>query len=536
MQLNLRRAASRAGLRETGLYATRRLFAVLLAPALILGLAAGLTFVTPVPSASATTGGAFIDSGDCTTHNLWRNDDGSTARVTLPFALNFYSHVYTSLFVNNNGNVTFQQAMSTYTPFTITASTPPIIAPFFADVDTRNSLSNVMTYGATTFNGHPAFCVSWKHVGYYASKIDKWNTFQLLLVNTSQQGDFDIVFNYGQIKWETGDASGGSDGLGGTPAGAGFSNGDGNPAHFVQLPGSLTSGAFLDGNTSTGLASHSNAGVPGRYIYHVASGVTIAQRQVCAPYYFISVAGSNEHPSSSTDITASPETLAVYNAYVAKHPAAASDTIFYQVPYTAAPVPPLVNAVEHFSTDVGAYFDSINDGANKLFAYVLNVKNQCDMQHKTPTFFLVGYSQGALILHGALQGGEGWLPPSQVGYVGLIADPAAVAGRQERINWGSSNTDVDYGFCRWAAHNLQFGNSPCAGFADDADIDSQYANKTESLCDIHDPVCSASTLGVAARWIWEGSGAVNNHTSYPSRDPDQLKTMGNSMATINHLS
>ena len=59
------------------------------------------------------------------------------AQITLPFTINFFGTNYNKLFLNNNGNVTFTGPLGTYTPFVFTAATPPIIAPFFADVDTR---------------------------------------------------------------------------------------------------------------------------------------------------------------------------------------------------------------------------------------------------------------------------------------------------------------------------------------------------------------------------------------------------------------
>ena len=67
--------------------------------------------------------------------------------------------------------------MGTYTPFTIGANTPPIIAPFFADVDTRGDGSAPVTYsyGATTYSGRPAFCVNWLNVGYYAGHSTSWS-------------------------------------------------------------------------------------------------------------------------------------------------------------------------------------------------------------------------------------------------------------------------------------------------------------------------------------------------------------------------
>lgn len=217
-----------------------------------------------------------LDSG-CQAVTLPANDDRSSAPVSLPFPVNFFGTTYAYLFVNNNGNVTFNRALSAYTPFEITAHTPPIIAPFLADVDTRGAGSSPVqySYGAINLGGRRAFCVNWLNVGYYSGHADKLNSFQLLLVERgdSAPGDFDIIMNYGKVQWETGDASGGSQGLGGTSAGAGFSAGNGNANAFYQFPGSLQNGAFLDSNLLTGLTRTSrNSLIPGRHIFEVRSG------------------------------------------------------------------------------------------------------------------------------------------------------------------------------------------------------------------------------------------------------------------------
>jgi hypothetical protein len=60
-------------------------------------------------------------------------------------------------------------------------------------------------------------------------------------------GDFRIIFNYDPILWETGDASSGTNGLGGSSARVGFSNGSGQPGSFFELTGSGQNGALLDG-------------------------------------------------------------------------------------------------------------------------------------------------------------------------------------------------------------------------------------------------------------------------------------------------
>src|SRR5262249_56320309 len=83
-------------------------------------------------------------------------------------------------------------------------------------------------------------------------------------------GNLDIEFDYDQIQWETGDASGGSGGLGGAWARAGFSNGTGRPGTSFQIAGSGIPGSFLDSNTTSGLIFNSiNSGVPGQYVFPI---------------------------------------------------------------------------------------------------------------------------------------------------------------------------------------------------------------------------------------------------------------------------
>jgi Subtilase family/Nidogen-like len=218
---------------------------------------------------------AVVEDAGCAQNVFPANDDGSTATVALPFTLNFFGNLYAEAYVNNNGNITFEQPMSTYTPFSITSDVPPMIAPFFADVDTRGSGSQLVTYGATTYGGRPAFCVDWVDVGYFNSHSDKTNSFQLLLVDRSNLGvgDFDIVMNYDQVGWETGDASNGHNGFGGTPAAAGYSAGDGEAAHFFTFPGSITAGAFLDDNADGLIHRSRGSQQAGRYLFPIRNGL-----------------------------------------------------------------------------------------------------------------------------------------------------------------------------------------------------------------------------------------------------------------------
>jgi len=209
------------------------------------------------------------------TNSFPANDDGATDAISLGFTVNFFGVTRDSTFVSNNGYVTFDEGQGTFTPTGLGAdySGQPIIAPFFADVDTRGDGSGLTTYGSGMFDGHTAFGATWVDVGYYGSHTDKLNSFQVLLVDRSDiaSGDFDIYFNYDKIQWETGDASGGSDGLGGTSAAVGYNAGTGEDGTYYELPGSLVNGAFLDGGPDS-LVAGSNIGVAGRYLFNVRNG------------------------------------------------------------------------------------------------------------------------------------------------------------------------------------------------------------------------------------------------------------------------
>lgn len=210
---------------------------------------------------------------------LARNDDGSTGRIDItslfgPEGLNFFGGQRTSLYVNNNGNITFTAANWTFTPGAINAGfNNPIIAPFWGDVDTRGSTvvpspgGNSTGSNLTWYDLDPVkstFTVTWDDVGYYSVHTDKINAFQLQLIGVGD-GDFDIVFRYEDISWTTGDASGGFGGLGGAVARAGYSAGDG--LNYFELSQSGNQGAILGLENTIG-----NTGVAGVYVFNVRNG------------------------------------------------------------------------------------------------------------------------------------------------------------------------------------------------------------------------------------------------------------------------
>jgi hypothetical protein len=234
--------------------------------ALVSAALLSLAFAVPAQAAAVRDVSAFTDN------TLAANDDGSTGSVGIGFAINFYGVNQSNLFVNNNGNVTFASPLSTFTPFGLTTSSIAIIAPFFADVDTRGAGSGLTQYGQDNLSGRAVFGVNWINVGYFSNGTNRLNSFQMIMTDRSDiaAGDFDLEFNYDSIQWETGGASGGSGGLGGSSARVGYTNG---AAVDVEFAGSGVNGAFLNGGANALISGSLNSNVAGRYIFNVRSGV-----------------------------------------------------------------------------------------------------------------------------------------------------------------------------------------------------------------------------------------------------------------------
>lgn len=148
-----------------------------------------------------------------------RNDDGYSL-LNLGFNVTYFGTTYNSLYINNNGNVSFGAGISSFIPSGPTGAAAPVISPFFSDVDTRGAASGVAHVNTSTAN---QIVVTWDHVGYFSEHADALNSFQLVLRGDGfavPNGEGAIGFFYQDMGWEVTDTS--------TTAAVGFGDGAGN--------------------------------------------------------------------------------------------------------------------------------------------------------------------------------------------------------------------------------------------------------------------------------------------------------------------
>ena len=191
------------------------------------------------------------------TNTIPRNDDSSYS-ANIGFSINFFGKDYNKLYINNNGNLTFDRSMYQWWPNPLKSAGRKIIAPFWGDIDTR--CGGAVKYGIGNVNGFRAFAVTWENVHrYYCRSNSAVNTFQVIIIERSDlgSGQFDLEFNYDQIQWEYGNG-----------VRVGYSNG--TNVHF-ELPGS-GSGKFNNNGANALIASNLNSNVQGRYYFRLQHG------------------------------------------------------------------------------------------------------------------------------------------------------------------------------------------------------------------------------------------------------------------------
>ncbi|HYB98153.1 MAG TPA: DUF4215 domain-containing protein, partial [Candidatus Limnocylindrales bacterium] len=173
--------------------------------------------------------------GDGFAHDAGQNNDDDSAQVPLNFNFPFYNKDFVTAWINNNGNLSFDEDFSPGTPTGfpipdlagVDRGKVTMVAPWWADVDTGDETCDV---GRVWQKHLPnALVTTWDNVGYFDENGNKLNTFQVAIsdgTNTTMGLGNTICFIFNNMDWTAGDASGGVNGFGGAPANVGGNKGD----------------------------------------------------------------------------------------------------------------------------------------------------------------------------------------------------------------------------------------------------------------------------------------------------------------------
>src|SRR4051794_13155803 len=101
--------------------------------ALVVAVTASLALAA---SSAVAAPGVIQDFAGCHANRLDADDDNSSDAAALGFTAHMFDSTFSSVYVNNSGNLTTDTPLSEFTPFDFRETGSPLIAPFFADVDT----------------------------------------------------------------------------------------------------------------------------------------------------------------------------------------------------------------------------------------------------------------------------------------------------------------------------------------------------------------------------------------------------------------
>ncbi|XP_035215631.1 LOW QUALITY PROTEIN: nidogen-2-like, partial [Stegodyphus dumicola] len=207
--------------------------------------------------------------------SLPAQDDVSSPEIPLTVPIVFYGNEYRSIYVNDNGLLSFL----TEVPSFFNAQFPltyPIIAPLYSDVDTRaagriyyrETQSSELLERATRdirdhfssaggFQPRSLFIATWDEVGHYERGVTKLNTFQVVIASDGDDSYAYFLYPSGGVQWIQG--QGKNPNLPDARAQAGFMSGDGR---LYTLRGSGTEQA-------RNFDRMSNARKAGIWLFHI---------------------------------------------------------------------------------------------------------------------------------------------------------------------------------------------------------------------------------------------------------------------------
>lgn len=228
--------------------------------------------------------------------NTLSGDDVSQA-ISLAFNINFYGTTTDDIYLCSNGFVSLA-SHAEYVPVKMDAVSFPIIAACWADIQNVDTNYVICKYGTSTLGGRPLWGAEWNGGTYSIATIGgggvkfeavlpepdpegpppvlrNTNKFQLLIIDRSDiaSGDFDLEFNYDQVLWDCANTQGGTSGLNGSsPATCGVSKGTSLINEYVELLGSGTANALINGGAQALITNSLGTSNSGRYKLEFRSG------------------------------------------------------------------------------------------------------------------------------------------------------------------------------------------------------------------------------------------------------------------------
>ncbi len=229
----------------------------------------------------------------CSANTLGNIDDGSSGPLPLGFNVNWFGTEYSSIIVNNNGGMTFNDGLGDFTSYqavNLETTLRPLVLPLFTDLDARNS--SAVTYGAITVSGQSAYCINWVNVGEYPSKAAS-QSFQLVVID-QLSGNIDLEFNYAQVS---------------TPSSTsnptfviGYADPNNRSNSLVRLRNTDSTAPYVDGGANALISNRfpSSGAQTGRYTYSIRPTEIVTPPPKITPP---TPGSANCTPSAQTPVT-----------------------------------------------------------------------------------------------------------------------------------------------------------------------------------------------------------------------------------------
>ncbi|XP_023331515.1 nidogen-2 isoform X4 [Eurytemora carolleeae] len=213
------------------------------------------------------TGDSFLENQD---------EDGNSVEAILTTPFIFYQREFNSVYINENGLVSFLTEVPSYYNVEMPMDYP-IIAPFYSDIDIRRTgqiswrvsssaedlrITNALInskFSSVRFSAAEVLVVTWEKVGRFDRKDDKKNTFQLVLATDGQTSFSLFLYPSQGIQWNRGTGKNRNSPDARAQVGFMFLLQDGK---YHLLP-------FSGRDQITSIPTWTNCGTPGLWIFRV---------------------------------------------------------------------------------------------------------------------------------------------------------------------------------------------------------------------------------------------------------------------------